>query len=181
MKRPPVAELVARVYSRAIHPELWELLALRRVERPGFALTVRVIAGGHVVELRTVLGVVTECLAAPGLGLPAGVAIERSLSSAQRGKAEFAAARYEISSRAELLDPEPFAYAHAELIRDGARRGFLTHFPTHNRLGLAPVSYLTADPVPGGLAVAGFHTFPDEFAVVKTQSLWEFGLGDPTT
>lgn len=176
MTDAPVAELVVRVYGCAVHPELFETLALGRVERAGFALIARLTPGGHVVELRTARGVVTECLAARGYGLPGGgLAVKRSLASASRARAEFAAARYEVSSRAELLEPEQYAHAHAELVRDGAARGLLAHARPRDRLGLAPLGYLVVEPVPGGLTVAGFHGYPDEFAVVKTVSLWEFG------
>jgi hypothetical protein len=36
-----------------------------------------------------------------------------------------------------------------------------------------PVSAVYAEPAAGGLALSSFHTFPDECAVVKTQSLIE--------
>jgi hypothetical protein len=39
---------------------------------------------------------------------------------------------------------------------------------------LNPISLVTVDAVRGGVAVQAFHTFPDECAVVKTQSLIEF-------
>ena len=175
MQRPPVAELVVRAAGRAVHPELWDALASRRVERAGFTLTVWVTRGGHALELRTPSGVVTESLGPRDSELLRGApGVERSLASGQRGKVQFPAGRYEVSSRAEWLEPEQFAHAHAELARDGAARGFLVHASPRERLGLAALGYLTADPVLGGVAVAAFHTFPDEFVVVKTQSLFEF-------
>ena len=175
LQRPPVADLVLRAAGRAVHPELWDALASRRVERANFTLTVFVTTGGHAIELTTPRGIVTEYLGPRDTDPLRGASeVERSLSSAQRAKAQFAAAHYEVSSRAEQLEAEQFAYVHAELARDGAARGFLVHAPPRERLGLAALSYVTADPVTDGLAVASFHTFPDEFVVVKTQSLLEF-------
>ena len=40
-------------------------------------------------------------------------------------------------------------------------------------LALAPLAHLTAEHKPGCLFVTAFHTFPREFAVLKTQSLIE--------
>ena len=175
LQRPPVADLVLRAAGHAVHPELWDALVSRRVERPHFRLTVFVIPGGHALELSTPRGVVTEFLGPRDADPLRGTSeVDRSLASAQRAKAQFFAAHYEVSSCAEHLEAEQFAHVHAELARDGAARGFLVHTPPRARLGLAALSYLTTDPVAQGIAVASFHTFPDEFIVVKTQSLLEF-------
>jgi hypothetical protein len=66
-----------------------------------------------------------------------------------------------------------FLHVHEELAADGARRGLLFHFRPQHRLGLTPLGFVTVDAIPTGLSIAAFHTFPDEFAVVKTQSLIE--------
>ena len=50
----------------------------------------------------------------------------------------------------------------------------LFYFAPHRRMALAPLGLVTVDPLPTGLSVATFHTFPAEFTVVKTQSLIEF-------
>lgn len=176
--RPRVADLVFRVYDRVLHPELFDALALRRVARPGYALTVRLTPTGHVLELSTPAGSLTEWTAARDQLLPAaGVRLDRPVDGGRRGKAKWAGIKYEMSLHAEVLAPEVYAHAHDELIHDAARRGVLAHLPAHRRLGLAPLGYVTVEPIPGGLSVAAFHSFPDEFTVVKTQSLIEFPAG----
>ena len=62
---------------------------------------------------------------------------------------------------------------HDEILRDGSKRGFLQNFPSHNRLGPAPLGFVTADARQGCLILTSFHTFPEEYTVVKTQSLIE--------
>ena len=81
--------------------------------------------------------------------------------------------RYQVTLSVEVLPPEVFLNFHEELAADGARRGLLFHFRPHHRLGLTPIGLVTAEALPTGLAVSAFHTFPDEFTVVKTQSLIE--------
>ena len=180
--RPRVAELVFTLFDRPVHPELVETLAVRRVVRPGFTLTVRLTPTGHVVQLVTAGGTLTEVLAAAGQPLPtAGRRLMRPVGPGRRGKVVAAGVDYEMTLHAEALAPEVFAAAHAELIDDGSRRGLLVHFPPPTRRGPAPVGFVTADPVPRpagfGLAVAAFHSFPAEFTVVKTVSLWEVPNG----
>ena len=91
----------------------------------------------------------------------------------RRGRCDVADVRYQVGLQVEVLPPEVFLHVHEELAADGARRGLLFHFRPHHRLGLTPLGFVTAELLPTGLAVAAFHTFPDEFAIVKTQSLIE--------
>ena len=81
--------------------------------------------------------------------------------------------RVEVGLQLEVLPPDVFLHVHEELAADGARSGLIFHFRPQHRLGLTPLGYVTVTPVRTGLSIAAFHTFPDEFAVVKTQSLIE--------
>jgi hypothetical protein len=47
-------------------------------------------------------------------------------------------------------------------------------FGSKSRLAPAPLSFIQTDEGPRSLFVHTFHTFPDNCAVVKTQSLFEF-------
>ena len=49
MVRPRVADLVFRLYSRPLHPELFDVLAVRTVERDGYTLSVRLTRTGHLL------------------------------------------------------------------------------------------------------------------------------------
>jgi hypothetical protein len=175
--RPPVAALEFRAYDRPLHPELFDTLAVRRVARDGFTLTVRVTPTGHVLEWVAGKTCVTEVTTAADLPLPStGQRLRHRIDGERRGGFPFGpAGRYQVGVSAEMLPPEVFAHVHAELAADGAKRGLLFHFRPVNRLGLTPLGFVTVEPLPSGLAVAAFHTFPDEFAVVKTQSLIEPG------
>ncbi|MFM7148469.1 MAG: DUF2617 family protein, partial [Gemmataceae bacterium] len=82
--------------------------------------------------------------------------------------------RYEASFQVEQLSPETFLQVHQEILADGSKRGLLYQFSPSNRLALSPLGFVQADFRPGNLFLSSFHTFPDEFTVVKTQSLIEF-------
>ena len=80
---------------------------------------------------------------------------------------------YEASFQVEVLAPEIFLHIHDEIVADGSKRGLLHHFAASDRLGLAPLGFISAEARAGCLILSTFHTFPDEHTVVKTQSLIE--------
>jgi hypothetical protein len=173
--RPRVSDVVFRAYDRPLHPELFEPLATRRVERDGYTLTVTMTPTGHVLHWAKGPAHIVEVTAAADLTLPdLGRRLAHKFRGEQRGRFEVpGVVRYQVSLQAEVLAPEVFLAMHDELVADGRRQGFLFHFRPHHRLGLMPVGLVTAEALPDGLSVSAFHTFPDEFAVLKTQSLIE--------
>src|SRR5829696_1524465 len=47
--RPSVKNLIFEVYARPLHPELFDILATRRIHREDYSLTVHVTRTGHVI------------------------------------------------------------------------------------------------------------------------------------
>jgi hypothetical protein len=174
LDRPRVADLIFRLYDRPVHPELFDARAVRHVRRDDYALTVRLTPTGHVLEWHRADAHLVEVTATAEQDLPAGGRLSHRFVGERRGRVRVGVGvRYEMGLQAEVLPPEVFLHVHDELAAEGARRGLLFHLPPRHRLGLTPLGLVTVDPLPSGLAVATFHTFPDEFAVVKTQSLIE--------
>jgi hypothetical protein len=171
--RPPVRDLAFRLYDRPLHPELFHTLAVRRACKGETTLTVRLTPTGHVFEYRRPGVTVTEAVAAADDPLPGGELVRLPVGGERRGRRELPGLRYQTGVQAERLPPEVFAHLHDELAADGRRRGLLFHLAPPHRFGLAPLGVAFVEPVPGGLAVNTFHTFPAEHTVVKTQSLFE--------
>ena len=63
--RPKIAELTLRLYGRSLHPELFEVLQTREIERGGYRAITKVTSAGHVVTWRYAGVTLTE-VAAPG-------------------------------------------------------------------------------------------------------------------
>jgi hypothetical protein len=173
--RPAVENLVFQVYGRALHPELFEVVAQRTVRRDDYELQVGITATGHVLRWSSGKTILTEVAAGPDPPLP-----ERGRLLDCRLRSELTRAvdcglgiRYEMSFQVEVLAPEIFHQVHEEIVADGARRGLLHHFPSSSRLSVAPLGFLQADGRRGCLCLSSFHTFPSEYTVVKTQSLIE--------
>jgi hypothetical protein len=173
--RPQVADLVFRLYIRALHPELFDVFATRRIERETDRLTVQITRTGHTLSWSSGNVQLTETTATADQELPE---FGRRLAHPFRGERGGRCAirpgiRYQVGSHVEVLPPEQFLQIHQELLIDGTKKGLLFQFHPHNRLRLSPLGVVIVESLPRCLCISAFHTFPDEFAVVKTQSLIE--------
>ena len=68
--RPRVADLIYHLYDRPLHPELFEVLAMRCVSKRDYQLTVRITRTGHAISWDSPQGHLTEIAAAVGATLP---------------------------------------------------------------------------------------------------------------
>lgn len=173
--RPRVAELVFHLYGRPLHPELFDILATRKIQREDYTLTVRITRTGHVISWENRDVHLTEVAAAVAEPLP-----ERRRLLGYRLRGEHTGrlpcahgVHYEMSFQVETLPPEIFLHVHDEILADGTKRGLLHNFQPNHRLSLAPLGFVTAETRAGCLFLSAFHTFPDEYTVVKSQSLIE--------
>lgn len=174
--RPRIADVVYRLYDRPLHPELFDVLAGRTVERDGYTLAVRLTRTGHLLGWTDGRVHLTELTATAEMELPeSGLRLGHKLDGGRRGRFDFAGGiRYQVGSQVEVLPHEQFVHMHEELADEGARKGLVFHCKTGNRLGLSPLGVVIVQTLPSGLSANAFHTFPDELAVIKTQSLIEW-------
>lgn len=172
--RPRVADVVFRLYDRPLHPELFEVVAAKMVVRDGYQLSVRLTRTGHTLAFSSAGVHLEEVIATADQELPeAGVRLAHCFDSRRRGRCELPGVKYQMESQVEVLEPEQFAHLHAELAADGERKGLVYHCKQGNRIGLSPLGVVIVEALPSALSVTAFHTFPDEFAVLKMQSLIE--------
>jgi hypothetical protein len=173
--RPRVSDLIFQLYGRPLHPELFEILAVRSVRREDYRLTVRITRTGHVITWENEDVCLTEVACAADQPLPEK---RRLLSYRLRGEHSGTVAcahgvSYQMTFQVETLSPEIYVHVHDEILADSHKRGLLHNFRPNNRLALAPLGYVTVEPQSGCLLLSAFHTFPAEHTVVKSQSLIE--------
>jgi hypothetical protein len=173
--RPRVCDLVFQLYGRPLHPELFDILALRKIQREDYALTVWITRTGHVISWENPDVLLTEVTAAADQLLPEK---RRLLHQRLRGEHSNTLAcahgiHYQMTFQVEVLAPEIFLHVHDEILADGSKRGLLHNFQPNHRLTLAPLGFIAVEARAGCLFLSTFHTFPDEHTVVKTQSLIE--------
>jgi len=175
--RPDVARLVFRLFSRDLHPELMNVYASAEIEADGFSAKLQICDAGHVITLGHNGQRLCEVMTGREHPLPKR---RRILSHCIQGhrceSLQFAGGiDYHVSFQLEALEPDVFMHFHQELQSDCARADLAYRFAPHNRLAPSPLSFMQTEVTPQRLTVHAFHTFPDNFGVVKSQSMFEFG------
>jgi hypothetical protein len=173
--RPKVAELAFKLYGRALHPELFQVHKSQSIERGGYTAKIDITSAGHVVTWRYGGLTLTEVAASAHNPLPEK---RRLMSYRLRGLRHDriecrGGVTYQTSFQLEPVAPEVFWTFQQELADDGQRRGLLHVFDASGRMALGALSYIHVETRNRSMLVQAFHTFPDDYAIVKSQSLFE--------
>jgi hypothetical protein len=173
--RPKIAELVFQLYGRSLHPELFKIYKSRVVERGNYSARIDITSAGHLVTWRHDGLTLTEVATAANHPLPEK---RRLLSYRLRGERNDrvecrGGLTYQVSFQLEPVAPEVFWTFQEELAHDSQRRGLVHCFDSSGRMALGALSYVNVETRQRSLLVQAFHTFPDDYAIVKSQSLFE--------
>jgi hypothetical protein len=178
--RPKVAELTFQLFGRPLHPELFQVFQTCTIQREKYTAKIDITSAGHVVTWRSGGLTLTEVAVAAHHPLPK---TRRLLACALKGHRTDrvncrGGASYQMSFQLEPTDPEVFWTYQQELAIDGQRHGLLCRFGSSGRMAIGALSYINFQARRHSFLVQAFHTFPDDYAVVKSQSL--FQLPSPT-
>ena len=173
--RPKVAELAFQLFGRALHPELFEVHKTQSLTRGDYQAKIDITSAGHVVTWRYRGLTLTEVACSAQHPLPEK---RRLLSYRLKGeRSDRVECRggivYQTSFQLEPVAPELFWTFQEELTRDGEKQGLIHSFDASGRMALGAISYIHAETRNRSLLVQAFHTFPDDYAIVKIQSLFE--------
>lgn len=173
--RPDAADLVLRTFSRTLHPDLLCHHKSLLLAVPGVTLQVQLIDSGHALILQVGSQTLTEVISDRNDAHPVrGRLFEQRLKGSGAETVEFESGlRYDICSTLERLSLAVFLRQHEELVADGAKATLFAESSGMNRLSPGPLSLIRADVNRQSVLVHTFHTFPEQLAVVKTQSLVE--------
>jgi hypothetical protein len=172
--RPRVGDLVFHLYGKPLHPELFEILAERRIHREDYEMVVRITRTGHVISWENPQVFLTEVTASEEPLPQKRRLLDYRLRGEHNGTVRcLGGISYQMSFQVETLPPDIFLHVHDEILADGGKRGLLHNFQPNHRLALSPLGYISVEARAGCLLCSTFHTFPDEHTVVKTQSLIE--------
>lgn len=170
--RPKIAELTYQLFGRTLHPELLVIHQSRVVQRAGYEAKVLITSAGHVVTWTYGGLVLTEVAAAANHPLPRRRRLmshrlvgQRTDRVACRGGVS-----YEMRFSLEPTEPDRFEAYQKELTLQATRHGMLHHFDGSGRFETGALSYINVDSRNKVFRVQAFHTFPDDFAVLKVQS-----------
>jgi hypothetical protein len=173
--RPKIAELVFQLYGRPLHPELFTIHCSRTYERGNYQAKIDITNAGHMITWRYAGLTLTEVAVSANNPLPER---RRLMSYGLRGQRKDrvecrGGICYQMNFQLEPVDPEIFWTFQQELIIDGMRRGMLHRFDSSGRMALGALSYINVETRSRQMFVQAFHTFPDDYAIVKSQSLFQ--------
>lgn len=170
--RPKIAELAFQVYGRVLHPELYEVLQTRTVERNGFQAKVDITSAGHVVTWRYEGQTLTEVATAANHPLPEKRRLISHRLSGKRSDSILcrSGTRYQVDFQLDSADPEVFWAVQQQLVGQEQPKGMLHVFDASARVPMGAVSYIHLETRSNSLLVQACHTFPDDCAIVKSQS-----------
>ncbi|HEY4759164.1 MAG TPA: DUF2617 family protein [Thermoguttaceae bacterium] len=173
--RPKIAELVLQLYGRPLHPELFEILCSRTVQCGDYQAKIDITSTGHVVTWRYAGLTLTEVATSAQNPMPKNRRLMSHRLRGQRsdGMACRGGACYKMNFQLEAVEPEIFWIYQQELALDGLCQGMLQQFDAGGRIALGALSYINIQTRCRQLTVQAFHTFPDDYVVVKTLSLFQ--------
>jgi hypothetical protein len=172
--RPRIAELVFQLYGRSLHPELFEIHHTRQIERGGYVATIQITNAGHVVSWQFGNITLTEVAASAQHPLPQR---RRLMSHRLKGKCSDhvecrGGIHYQVEFSLEPVEKEAFWNYQKELTEASTKNSLVHCFEPSARFGLGAMSYVHLESRDRSLKVQAFHTFPDDYAIVKSQSVF---------
>ena len=172
--RPDVASLVFRLFCRTVHPELFEVFSQTIVRQELYTAELTICDAGHVISFHHKGQTLCEVTTSADKPLPHNrQVIGRRLRGHRNESVEHdGGILYHVSFQVEQLEPEVFQHCHEEMLVDATHCRMSHCFSPTSRLTPAPLSFIRTEERPHSLLVHTFHTFPDNRAVVKTQSLF---------
>jgi hypothetical protein len=172
--RPDVADMVLCVFERSVHPELIETLCQTTIPVGRNQATLRISRYGHAIEFRTNNRIVTEIATSKFAPLPTlGRMVDRRLIGYRTHMVDSLGLRYHCSYQLDSVPAEVYLQVHREMEVDARKAILKASLPGSTPSSPDCLSYLMSDLLPEGLVIHSFHTYPDNGAVLRIQTLFE--------
>lgn len=174
--RPAATDLRYQLYARALHPELFEIRAEHRLEHPAYQVVIRICEAGHLTELRRNGEALVEVNVDKADDIPErGRCLSTSLKPGRDLQCQpLPNVAFQASVQLERVEAEVFERLTQEFHADRPRATVSHVFGSRNRMRPEAISLVFAECSSVSLSLHTFHTFPDDLAVVRTQSLYQF-------
>jgi len=174
MTRPDVADMVLRTYERSIHPELFDSMASCSLTFGTHRATIRLGRCGHMLVFRTNDAILTEVATSKQDSLPEHMkVVHRRLIGYRTHMIDLPGIRYHCSYQLEHVPLDIYLQLHREFECDARQAALTIKVPGVTEHSPESISLLKCDVLPEGLVVHAFHTFPENAAVLRTQTLFE--------
>ena len=174
---PRVEDLHFCLFQRPIHPELFHIYRVKRIEQARYQAEIWITGLAHVVTVHSEGQVLTELISAdlellPKVGLSTSFRFRGERDHMQSFSDDL---KYILSTQVEKMTPELFPATHRDYVHFAQDRGLYVPFEEWTYQGITPFTFLDFDARDHEFHVHAFHTFPEEATLLKTQSIFEVG------
>jgi len=172
--RPDVADMTLRTFERSVHPELFESSQQCVLNFGGNRAKLRLGRTGHSLEFQRGGTIITEVAATKHEDFPQHRrVVERRLIGYRTHMVDLESVRYHCSYQLEHVPLDVYLQLHREFEVDALNATLALTICGTTPQSPDCISLLKCDILPEGLVVHAFHTFPDNAAVLRTQTLFE--------
>lgn len=178
--RPSISETSYRFFDRPLHPELFSPAISGRVRTSRYDAAIGICQGGHFLQISAGGKSIVEVTAPDSqvlstFGLQQTYFFSDDEELLVEAKQPFG---YHFAGQVDAVDFTIFTRVQLEL-ELAASKAFLSfQFPPCHRLLPGPLSLIQVEGNEQMLTIHTFHTFPEDLAILRTQTLFEFALNN---
>ena len=170
-------ELQFCLYNRAIHPELFHIHRVKRIEQVRYKAEIWIVGLTHVITVQCGDQVLTELITEDAEILPK---VGLATSFRFRGERDHAQSftggmNYILSTQVERMTPQLFPATHRDYVHYAENKELFLSFEGWTHDDLKPFTFIDYDARDHEFHIHAFHAYPEELTLLKTQSIFEIG------
>jgi len=177
--RPKISELAFRVFGRSLHPELFETFLSRTIVRENYRLKIDITSSGHLLTWQRNGLVFSEVASSTHQLLPSGQQLYGDMVGAPSSqRIQFQnSLDYTCQFQLDPAQPQTFTMIQKELLKSIPCEGMLFQFQSSGRMEMGAISYVNIQSRQQTVHIRAFHTFPDAYVVMKSESIFNVADG----
>lgn len=176
--RPKVPQLIFQMLGRSVHPELFHVHKSKRIDRERYSAKIDITSDGHVITWMADSTILTEIAASSNQPVPQGRQIF-SLPLRDTGRDALQirdGIEYKYEYELERVPAQMFWMIQQNLGDSYKEHELIQVFDSSGRIAIGGLSFVHLEARLRSLRIRAIHTFPDDLALVKTEST--FSLTD---
>lgn len=170
--RPKVAQLTFQLFGRSVHPELFHVYKSQSIGRENYSARIDITADGHVISWSAGNTTLTEIASSTHQLVPQTRKIF-AIPLRDSGRDRIACrdgVNYKYDYELERVPAEMFWMIQQQLGEASKNNDLIQVFDSSGRIAIGGLSFIHVDTRLKSLHVQAIHTFPDDSALVKTES-----------
>lgn len=169
--RPKVAHLTFQLLGRSVHPELFQIYKTKYIEREEYTARIHITTDGHCVSWTAGKSTLTEVASSSHQLVPQGrhvfsVPLRNSGTDSVSIREGIS---YKYEYELERVPAEMFWMIQQQL-GESKNHELIQVFDSSGRIAIGGMSFIHVESRMRSLRIQAIHTFPDDLALVKTES-----------